>query len=212
MNQGQEGSSLDQFIPENLASMIRNYRVPMIVGAVGIVLIGLSVVLLTRKEAKPDVSFIEKSSTLSVKTKIKADIEGAVINPGVYEMIIGSRVDDLLIAAGGLASSADRVWIAKSLNRAAKLVDGGKLYIPKVADNITNSNAVLGSTDNINSKAKIDINSASIAELDSLPGVGQTTAVKIISGRPYQTIEELKTKKIVGNALFEKIKDLIGVY
>ena len=65
---------------------------------------------------------------------------------------------------------------------------------------------MLGNTDLIN------INNASESELDSLPGIGKVTAQKIISGRPYQTIKELKTRKIVGNSTFEKIKNLISVF
>ena len=57
----------------------------------------------------------------------------------------------------------------------------------------------------------ININSASQTELEALPGVGPVTAGKIIDGRPYQTLEELKSKKAVGNALFEKIKDKLTI-
>ena len=68
------------------------------------------------------------------------------------------------------------------------------------------SKNILGVTEGL-----ININTATQTELEALPGVGPVTAGKIIDGRPYQTLEELKTKKAVGNALFEKIKDKLTV-
>jgi len=71
----------------------------------------------------------ENVASDSAKT-LTVEIFGEVINPGVYKLPDGSRVDDLLIVAGGFSSSADRVWADKYLNRAAKITDGQKVYIP----------------------------------------------------------------------------------
>ena len=60
--------------------------------------------------------------------------------------------------------------------------------------------------------AKVNINIATLAQLEELPGIGPVTASKIISDRPYQTVDDLLNKKIVGKAIFEKIKDLISLY
>jgi len=145
---------------------------------------------------------------------IKIDIQGGVMTAGVYNLKEGSRMADALSAAGGLSADADREYLAKYLNRAAKLTDGQKIYIPSVGDatggqSLSNSSTSLGS---IPGQKTINLNTASQAELEALPGVGPATAGKIISGRPYQTIEDLKNKKVVGSALFEKIKDLISVF
>lgn len=202
----------EEEVSNKIISIIRNYRLPLILVLIGTVFIAGSVILLSNKKGVSEIAFVEKSSSLSAGTKIRVDVEGGIEKPGVYEMTMGSRVDDLLVAAGGLSSSADRVAIAKSLNRAAKLNDGAKLYIPQVGDNIVNSTGIVAGANNNSLKAQININEASLSELDNLPGVGPVTAEKIISGRPYQTVDELKSKKIIGNALFENIKDLVGVY
>lgn len=197
---------------ENWYTSLTPYRIPIAIGVLGIIFIIFSFMFTLARQAPKEISFIEKSSTLSAKNYIKADVEGSVMNPGVYELTMGSRIEDLLIAAGGLSFSADRVWIAKNLNKAAKLTDGGKLYIPAVDENITNSRNVIGSESTTESGVKVNINIATITELDNLPGIGLTIANKIISGRPYQNIEELKARKIVGNAVFEQIKDLISAF
>lgn len=196
----------------NIYSIITNYRLPLILGTLGLVFVIISILFLTKREPESKISFIEQNNTLSDSAKIRVDINGAVVNPGVYDLDAGSRIGDLLMVAGGFSSSADRVWTAKYLNQAARLVDGGKIYIPEEGVSIINTTSVLGVGDNIENSANINLNSSSLIDLDTLPGVGQVTAQKIISGRPYQSIEELKRRKIVGNALFEKIKDLVVVY
>lgn len=155
-------------------------------------------------------------SAQSLQNTIKVDIEGAVTNPGVYSVGTDARVQDALVAAGGLSMSADRNWVASHVNLALKLTDGTKIYIPSFAEvtggqaqqvsTQTNTGGILGAQNQ-----QIDINSASESDLDSLPGVGLATANKIIAGRPYASIQDLLNKKIVGAKEFEKIKDLIVV-
>jgi competence protein ComEA len=213
-----ENYYLEKFITKS-----KQYKIPLVFASIGIILFVCAVILMIQSRQGGEVVF-ENEATISAKTKIKVDIAGAVVNPGVYEFAEGSRIAEGLSAAGGLAEDADRSWIAKYLNQAAKLVDGGKLYIPSVNEaNDTDKNrnvSDVNGTSNINNKneilgvseGKINVNTASLSELDTLPGVGEVTANKIIAGRPYQTLEELKSKKAVGNALFEKIKELITVY
>ncbi len=150
---------------------------------------------------------------------VTVEISGQVINPGVYKLGGGSRVDDLLTTAGGLTALADRTWTDKYLNRAAKLTDSQKLYIPKIGEQLGGSSAkssvgdqstsppILGQNTNL-----VNINTSSLKELDSLPGIGPTYAQNIIEHRPYSTLEELVSKGAIKQNLFEKIKDKISVY
>lgn len=142
-------------------------------------------------------------------TAIAVDVGGAVIKPGVYELKIGARVNDVLIISGGLSVEADRDWVEKNLNLAAKVTDGQKIYIPSKGETNQDEPLYKGSsfvTD------KININTATIAELDSLWGVGEATARKIVDNRPYGAVEELLTKKSVKGNVYEAIKDNVSVY
>ena len=140
--------------------------------------------------------------------EIVVDVEGAVVKPGVYHIPFDSRIKDGLIAAFGLSSDANRDWVAKNLNLAAKLTDGGKIYIPRVGEDVkgTTHSASSGQAGSIN------INTASISELDTLSGIGAATAQKIIDSRPYGDIAELVSKKVLTSKVFEKIKEKITVY
>lgn len=132
--------------------------------------------------------------------EVVVEVAGEIINPGVYSLPPESRVEDLLVASGGLAANADREWIAKGLNRAAKLIDGAKIYIPALGE--TN-------TPEVGVPAQININTATAAELDRLWGIGPARASAIIDGRPYSSVEELLTKKIIPSNVYERIKDEI---
>jgi len=136
------------------------------------------------------------------------DISGAVKNPGVYTLAADSRIQDVILKAGGLSEDADTSLVAKQLNLAAKIHDGQKIYIPVVGDTAVLSSMSEGTQE---SGRLVNINSASLQELDSLPGVGEISAQKIISNRPYSVINELQTKKVLGKKVFNDIKDMITV-
>ena len=148
-----------------------------------------------------------------VDIEVTIDIAGEVINPGVYKLKRESRVNDALVVAGGLAAGADREWVEKNLNQAERLVDGQKIYIPKVGETITSGGNVLG-TSQFNSKI-IMINTATLEELDKLNGVGPAIAQRIIDYRSkvggFKNIEELKLVSGIGDKMFEKIKDEISL-
>lgn len=192
----------------------------------GVVFVLLGVVQTVRENRPADgknVIFDSDTASSSAVTvqKLKVDIEGAVVHPGMYELAAGDRVADAVSLSGGLTKKADSAWIAKNMNMAAKLTDGGKIYIPAVgektsggsAESAVSQNAVKAAGESLGvSTGTVNINTASQKQLEDLPGVGPVIAGKIISGRSYSSAEELKTKKIVGNALFDKIKDLITVF
>lgn len=143
--------------------------------------------------------------------QIVAEIAGAVLKPGVYHLAVGSRTDDLLVLAGGLSANADRTWVEKNLNRAAKITDGQKIYIPRPDEMRSNdSNAVTQShSNNTGVVGLVNINSASASELDALPGIGTVRAQSIIKNRPYSSVGELVTKKILPQSVFDKIEGSI---
>lgn len=202
---------------DKLKSFLSLYQFPLILATIGIIflLVGLIVGFRTLNTSS-GVVFTESSA--SARAKIQIDVAGAVIAPGVYIFYDGDRITQALSAAGGLHADADRDWIAKYMNLAAKLTDGGKIYIPSAAgatpgkpsnnlSDLSNPSNLLGVT-----TGKVNINTSLQIELEKLPGIGPVTAGKIITGRPYQSVEELKSRKIIGNALFEKIQNLIVTF
>ena len=150
---------------------------------------------------------IELVKSEEVSGEIYVDVAGEVENPGVFKLSAGARVNDALSAAGGLSLEADRDWVEQTLNLAAKVNDGDKLFIPSIQD------AEVGSIDgNKAVTGKINLNTASVADLDTLYGVGPATAKKIIDSRPYAKTEDLVTKKAVSQNVFDRIKDEVSVY
>lgn len=142
-------------------------------------------------------------------------IDGAVVAPGVYEMT-GSlpRVNDAVMAAGGLAGDAD----TSALNLAAVLSDGEKIYVPRQGEVVAgqaSSGAASGSDVGASSSGVININTATAEELDSLPGIGPSTAAAIVEDRerngPFASPEDLMRVSGIGEGKFSKLKDQIRV-
>jgi len=139
-------------------------------------------------------------------------ISGAVPRPGVYALAQGSRVQDAISAAGGFLADAEKTGI----NLARALEDGEQLDVPYVEGA---SPVILdvptAATEAPSSAELININFASQAELETLPGIGPTTAKKIIDYRqqngPFVSIEDIINVSGIGPGTYEKIKDLITV-
>lgn len=148
-----------------------------------------------------DIKIIEPEAESVKAEQLVVHVDGAVVNPGVYWLEAGSRIGDLVTKAGGLTGEADSARI----NLAAKVVDGQKVQIAKIGQ--VSSSIVAG----VSTNSLIGINGATVAQLNSLPGVGDVTSAKIIAGRPYSSIDELKSRKIVSASVFEKIRELISV-
>ncbi|OGK20488.1 hypothetical protein A3C23_00405 [Candidatus Roizmanbacteria bacterium RIFCSPHIGHO2_02_FULL_37_13b] len=145
------------------------------------------------------------------KKRIIVEIAGAVEKPNVYEMTEKSRLKDLLFEANGLAKNADRTFFSRNFNLAEMLKDEEKIYIPsikEIEEQVFTDNEIV--LPNQVENPLININSADKTTLDSLPGVGPVIADKIISGRPYATLEDLVIKKALNKSLFEKIRDKLS--
>jgi competence protein ComEA len=148
---------------------------------------------------------------------IAVHVVGAVPRPGLYEFAEGARVQDAIDAAGGLLAEA----APESLNLAALLEDGQQLDVPYQAgaEPVPGSepfgNALPTEAPTASAEDLININTATLEELDSLPGIGPTTAQKIIDYRtengPFLQIEDIMNVSGVGPSTFENIRDLITV-
>jgi len=156
------------------------------------------------------------SSTISSEDKsnllkhLTIDISGGVKTPGVYSLIEGSRIIDALEKADGLSVDADMVVIEKSINLAELVTDGQKLYFPKKGDQLSAAiDTISGSSQA--TTGKISINRATLAELDSLPGIGEVRSKAIIANRPYYSTQDLITKKVISNSVYQDIKELISL-
>ncbi len=201
--------------------LLKEFRYPLLILFIGAILVGLGFLFLEKQEniLSEEVEVLSEE-TLNDKTKIvTAEISGCVARPGVYGLTVGSRVDDLINAAGGFTAAADKVWTEKYLNRAAKITDGQKVFIPAIGyqsgnttANKTGEDQSISTSFSSDSSGFININTASLQQLDSLPGIGQKYGQSIIEHRPYSNILELVSKSVLGQSLFEKIKDNISVY
>jgi competence protein ComEA len=147
------------------------------------------------------------------------DVAGAVLRPGVYHLPAGSRVADAVAAAGGFGPRVDAL-ATQALNLAAPLADGAQVRVPSRDDAAgrgatspgTGSGAASGS--GTASGSPVDLNTATSAELDALPGIGPVTAGKIIASReerPFSAVDDLKTRKLVGTSVFAKLAGLVTV-
>ena len=151
--------------------------------------------------------------------KLFVQVAGAVNHPGVYELDSDARVFEAIALAGGLCEDADD----KSINQAALLSDGQKVYIPKVGEELTEelcdeTGASQGDDpqgDPQGGGGLLDINSASKEELLNLPGIGEAKAAAIIAYRQEQgafsSPEDIKKVSGIGDGLYKKISDLICV-
>lgn len=201
--------------------LLFKFRYPLLILLSGLIFGGVGVIYFRGGIGFPQtkVEVLSNSSENSSAGNITAEISGAVISSGVYKLPAGSRVEDLLVLGGGVSGDADRIWMEKYLNRAAKLVDGQKIYILRVNEQSGIMSAKTGggdqtisSTFSSDSSGLININSASLRELDSLPGIGQVYGQSIVEHRPYSNVEELLSKGVLKASVYEKIKNLVTVY
>ena len=193
----------------------------MLAGLLAIICI--SIYFFTKGEKEEFISteefYISTNSTVITEENkdIIVHIDGEVINQGLVTLKEGSRISDAIAAAGGTTDVAD----TSKVNLAYELKDAQKVYIPSIYDEeeiiyIQNDagNSVIVS-DTPSSSSLININTASKEELETLPGIGESTATKIIDYRTkngnFETIEDIKNVSGIGEAKFNNIKDNICI-
>ena len=125
--------------------------------------------------------------------------------PEVYQLPAAARMKDLVLAAGGLAPDAD----LDRINLAEPLKDGAHVHIPRQGESAPDSSAGDAPAQN----ELIDLNTATAADLDGLPGIGQALAQRIVDYRsangPFKSVDDLQSVKGIGAALLAKIAPLI---
>ncbi len=143
---------------------------------------------------------------------LRVYVSGAVTSPGVYTLPPRSLVDDAVRAAGGAAADAD----LERINLAQEVRDQQQVQVPRKGEpgQLPIAGTVSGSGTDAG-VVRININTATVAELDQLPKIGPVTAQRIIDYRtkngPFKKIEDLKNVSGIGDATFEALKDLIVV-
>ena len=222
---------LKSFSPLLKRLKLKKYLLEIILLAVALI-ITITALVIYAKNNQPSLraSFAEVATKAEQdfggQGKIFVDVSGAVKKPNLYQVDFGARIKQIIDKAGGLSDDADVIFFNRNFNLARIVTDQEKIYVPSIVEinngifiqnQLTLDYALPAETlakegsQQIEASSLINLNSGTIDELDQLPGIGQVTANKIITGRPYSTIDELLTKKVVNKSVFEKIKDLVSL-
>ena len=181
---------------EGLRDWVGRNRGGLAVGVIGMVAVGVAALFLQRPMAPPIIVQPPASPTPVVATRpspapsptavILVDVGGEVAHPGLYQLPLGSRVNDAVTIAGGPSEAGD----VQRLNLAARLADGQQVRVPAKAERRATADP-----GDLTTPARVNINTASLAELDSLPGVGPVIAQRIVAHRmqqgPFLSVEQL---------------------
>lgn len=141
------------------------------------------------------------------ETKILIDIKGAVKQPGVYDVSQQPRLQAAVAKAGGLTDQAE----IQTINLAQKLTDGQMVYIPTKGERLSEPTTASSQAQ----KDKVNLNTATVAELQTLEGIGEKKAEQIIAYREanggFKQISDLKAVSGIGEKRFETLKDSLTV-
>ena len=206
-----------------MIEFIKQRKIVIIICILVIILVGWKIYdssnFETEEENQVFDSSTQESKTEDEEELVIVHVTGEVKKPGVVRVKEGSRVEDIVKAAGGLTENAD----ISNINLAYVVEDGTKIRIPSTDDEkqeeyITQSigEGIIMQEESNNSRSSIvNINTANETELEELPGIGASIAGKIIEYRnkngKFKSIEDIKNVTGIGDSKFEKIKSLIRV-
>ena len=207
-----------------MLDFFKEKKIIIVIAIIGIVLLGFNFY-----NNKQDYGTIESSEILTQEQSeqketeeiIVVHITGEVKSPGVVRVKEGNRIEDVINAAGGLTENAD----ITNVNLAYVVEDGVKIRIPALDDEelakqnyITDGageNIIISSEEKNEDNKIVNINTASLAEIETLPGIGPSIATKIVEYREqngkFKVIEDIKNVTGIGDSKFDKIKDYIKV-
>ena len=167
-------------------------------------------VLFARQDDNAPIRVITPESQQTTPTPVRVFVNGAVVNPGVYTLAPDSRVTDALDAAGGVTADAD----IDGVNLALIVDNQEEYYVPKMGETPP-EDSNLQQFQTQNQGELIDLNLASAALLDTLPGIGPVLAGAIVSYRedvhPFSSIEEIQEVPKIGPVTYQNIRDLVTV-
>ena len=211
---------------EELIEKIKEYKIIVICVSLGFVFGGFfllkPVAQTPAKESnlQSEVIAVPKDSTDEKENKnqkeevveqdlITVDVKGAVKTPGIYDLPVGSRINDAVQKAGGLTDNAD----SKSINLAQKISDEALVYVPTKEE--ATSQETQSSASNTKENKKVNLNKASVEELKQVKGLGAKHAQDIIDHREsngkFKSVDELKKVSGIGAKTIEKLKDYVTV-
>ena len=211
---------------EELIEKIKEYKIIVICVSLGLVLGGFfilkPVAQTPAKESnlQSEVIAVPKDSTdekedgnqkeeVVEQDLITVDVKGAVKTPGIYDLPVGSRINDAVQKAGGLTDNAD----SKSINLAQKISDEALVYVPTKEEAI--SQDTHSNVSNSKENKKVNLNKASIEELKQVKGLGAKRAQDIIDHRDsngkFKSVDELKKVSGIGAKTIEKLKEYVTV-
>ena len=208
---------------EELIEKIKEYKIIVICASLGLVLGGFFLLKPVAQTPAKESNLQTEVTTVSKDEKedknqkeevveqdlITVDVKGAVKLPGIYDLPVGSRINDAVQKAGGLTDNAD----SKSINLAQRISDEALVYVPS-KEEATNQEAHSNAS-NTKENKKVNLNKASLEELKQVKGLGAKRAQDIIDHREsngkFKSVDELKKVSGIGAKTIEKLKEYVTV-
>ena len=210
---------------EAIIEKIKEYKIIVICTALGLLVGGFfllkpdSQTPVKETNLQAEVAAVSKDSSTEKEEKdesveqdlITVDVKGAVKSPGIYDLPVGSRVNDAVQKAGGLTEQAD----SKSLNLAQKVSDEALVYVPTKGEEAASQQTASGTASSTSKEKKVNLNKASLEEIKQVKGLGGKRAQDIIDHREangkFKSVDELKKVSGIGAKTIEKLKDYVTV-
>ena len=208
-----------------MINFLKQRKIVIIIAILVIILIGRKIYDSNHFEEANSEEILVKDKKESIKKDEEEEdimavhVTGEVKKPGVVKVKEGSRIEDIIEAAGGLTENADTT----NINLAYMVEDGMKIRIPSSNEedieedyiSVDSGKRVIMSDESNNPSLIVNINTANETELEQLPGIGPSISSKIVDYRnqngKFKNIEDIKNVTGIGDSKYEKIKDFIKV-